>query len=213
MGFRKVGIVKRKTASRRQLFANILIVTDGEQTETNYFAGLRDSFPLDLRRKIKIKIKDRVNTQDLVETALRELREDSAFREAWIVLDRDDRKEDFDAIIAKAKKHGIHVGWSNPCIEIFFHAYYGKMPHNDVSKKCIADFGRDFQKFAGKEYKKNDANIYKELLDSGNESSALALSTKTLEASKTNATAKKPSCYCPASTLHELVGNVVKYRD
>ena len=53
MDFRKAGRNKRKIDSRRQLFENILIVTDGEQTETNYFTGLRDSFPFGFEKENK----------------------------------------------------------------------------------------------------------------------------------------------------------------
>ena len=133
MAFGKAGKVKRQTGVRAELFENILIVTDGEQTETNYFQGLRDSFPNELRRKIRIKIINRIDTEDLIQVALKEAREDATFRETWIVFDRDDRPNDFDSIIGKAKKNDIRVGWSNPCIEIFFHAYFGRMPNNYVS--------------------------------------------------------------------------------
>lgn len=160
MAFGKADRSKRKIGTRRQLFENLLIVTDGEQTETNFFKGLRDSFPEDLRKKISIKVIDKVDTQDLIEVTLRTLREEPTLREPWIVFDRDDRIQDFDSIILKAKKAGIHVGWSNPCIEVFFHAYYGKMPNNEISKRCIAEFAKDFQKATGKEYEKNIAEIY-----------------------------------------------------
>ncbi len=212
MAFGKAGKSKRRANSRRELFENILIVTDGEATETNYFSGLRDSFPVELRRKIRIRIVPEVNTQDLVETTLAELRKDPAVREAWIVFDRDNRPEDFDTVISKAKRNGINVGWSNPCIEIFFHAYYGKMPRNEVPQQCISAFGRDFERKTGKEYEKNDEDIYEELRETGDEEGALALSKATLETSSKNAESKRPSKYCPASTLHELVGKAVKFR-
>ena len=48
------------------------------------------------------------------------------------------------------------MAWSNPCIEIFFHAYYGRMPNNTDAKQCISAFSTDFQKATKKEYSKND---------------------------------------------------------
>ena len=104
MAFRRAGKTKRRVGFRPQLFENILIVTDGEQTETNYFEGLKNSFPEELRRKIRIKVINQIDTEDLISVAMKEAREDATFREIWIVFDRDDRPNDFDTIIAKAEK-------------------------------------------------------------------------------------------------------------
>ena len=142
MAFRRAGKTKRRVGFRPQLFENILIVTDGEQTETNYFEGLKNSFPEELRRKIRIKDISQIDTEDLISVAMKEAREDATFREIWIVFDRDDRPNDFDTIIAKAEKNGIKIGWSNPCIEIFFHAYYGFMPNNYVAKNASRNSAR-----------------------------------------------------------------------
>ena len=212
MSIGKAGKNKRRIGVRRQLFENLLIVTDGDETETNFFNGLRSSFEPELQKKISIKVVGKINTQDLIETALRLLREDATIREPWIVFDCDNRPEDFDMIISKATAKGIHVAWSNPCIEIFFHAYYGKMPNNEEAIKCIEAFKRDFKRITGKEYKKNDSSIYTILLTTGDEDKALVLSLKTLISSIKKSDVKKPSNYCPASTLHELVGKVVKHR-
>lgn len=212
MAFGKAGRSKRKTGVRQPLFENVLIVTDGEETEINYFNGLKSSFPEELRRKIRIKIINKINTQELIDVTLKILREDPTFREAWIIFDRDDREKDFDLIISKAKKNGIFPGWSNPCIEVFFHAYFGKMPNHHTSSQCIADFARDFKKHTNKEYKKNDTNIYGLLSSTGNEAEALEISKNTLQSSIKNAGIKKPSEYCPASSLHLLVAKITKHR-
>lgn len=39
MGLGRAGGNPRKQGCRRELFENILIVTDGEKTETNYYQG------------------------------------------------------------------------------------------------------------------------------------------------------------------------------
>ena len=75
---------KRRIGVRRQLFENLLIVTDGDETETNFFNGLRSSFEPELQKKINIKIVGKINTQDLIETTLRLLRENATIREPWI---------------------------------------------------------------------------------------------------------------------------------
>lgn len=212
MGLGRAGGNPRKQGCRRELFENILIVTDGEKTETNYFQGLKNSFPEAVRNKISIKILDKLNTQELVGRALKAQREDPREREIWIVFDKDNRPDDFDNIISSAKKHGINVAWSNPCIEIFFHAYYGRMPNNADAKQCISAFSTDFQKATKKEYTKNDKDIYSLLCHSGDEKRALELSKNKLEQSMNQAKIKKPSSYCPGSTLHNIVSKITSHR-
>lgn len=69
-----------------------LIVTDTEETEKNYFEGLRDSIPA-----------------ELVERALELANKEPQYRIPWIVFDRDQVK-DFDDIIQAAEKSGVGAG-------------------------------------------------------------------------------------------------------
>lgn len=144
--------------------------------------------------------------------ALKERREDSRNREDWIVFDKDNHPNDFDKVISSAQKNQIHIGWSDPCIEIFFHAYYGKMPNDANPQTCISSFSNDYKEATKKEYLKNEKLIYSFLLKTGDEENALKISERTLNVSKESALKKKPSAYCPGSILHELVGKVVKHR-
>ena len=100
---------------RSELLGYYLIVTDAEETEKNYFTGLRDSLPSDVRPKIRLKIISRVKTDKLVEVVENERAQIAQYTDAWIVLDRD-KVVPFDNIIEQAEKRDIHVGWSNPCI-------------------------------------------------------------------------------------------------
>ena len=88
------------------------------------------------------------------------------------------------------------------------------MPKKPISKGFIRSpvQTKVFKRITGKEYKKNDSSIYTILLTTGDEDKALVLSLKTLISSIKKSDVKKPSNYCPASTLHELVGKVVKHR-
>ncbi|RKW57394.1 MAG: RloB domain-containing protein, partial [Lachnospiraceae bacterium] len=102
-----------------------LIVTDTEETEKNYFEGLRDSIPKELKNRLIIKV-EKAKTVDLVEKALEFVSKDSQMRMPWIVFDRDEVK-DFDKIIQDAERSGVMAGWSNPCFEIWMYAYFGEM--------------------------------------------------------------------------------------
>lgn len=84
------------------------------------------------------------------------------YGEIWIVFDRDEVK-DFDRIIISAEKHDIHVGWTNPCIEEWFFAYFGKMPVCSGSVNCCSEFEKGYQKKTNCKYSKNDKSIYEKL--------------------------------------------------
>ena len=89
-----------------------LIVTDTEETEKNYFEGLRDSIPAELKDRLVIKV-EKAKTVELVERALELANKEPQYRIPWIVFDRDQVK-DFDNIIQAAEKSGVGAGWSNP---------------------------------------------------------------------------------------------------
>ena len=86
-----------------------LIVTDTEETEKNYFEGLRDSIPMELKDRLVIKV-EKARTVELVRKALEMTGQESQYRIPWIVFDRDQVK-DFDEIIQTAEKSGVGAGW------------------------------------------------------------------------------------------------------
>ena len=66
-------------------------------------------------------------TQNMIQRCMELTAYEAQYRIPWIVFDRDE-VVDFDKIIRDAKKAGIHVGWSNPCFEIWMYTYFGSMP-------------------------------------------------------------------------------------
>lgn len=182
-----------------------LIVTDTEETEKNYFEGLRDSIPKELKNRLIIKV-EKAKTVDLVEKALEFVSKDSQMRMPWIVFDRDEVK-DFDKIIQDAEKSGVMAGWSNPCFEIWMYAYFGEMPAIEKSVKCCEKFADKFEKCTKKKYLKNDRRIYHKLLEYGDEKTTIQIAKKNYNICVKN-TNKKPSDMYPASTVHMLVEEI-----
>ena len=187
-------------------FGYYLIVTDTNETEKNYFEGLRDLIPVELKDHLVIKV-EKARTDELVERALKLARQDSQYRIPWIVFDRDEVK-DFDRIIQAAEKNNVGTGWSNPCFEIWLYAYLGEMPSVVESNVCCDRFAEKFEKITGQKYYKNDKKIYKKLLQSGDEESAIRLAERYyrqhLEDGK-----KKPSEMLPASKVYQLVEEIL----
>ncbi len=210
---------KRKDRNRRvgvriPELGYYLIVTDTQETEKNYFEGLRDSIPSDLKEHLVIKV-EKAKTVDLVQKALELIERESQYRIPWIVLDRDQVK-DFDKIIQTAEKNSVRVEWSNPCFEIWMYAYFGEMPTIMESYICCERFAEKFEKVTRQKYLKNDKNIYQKLISHGDEEKAIQLAERYLKIYVKNG-ASKPSEMWPASTVQLLVkeiqGKVKKFHD
>ena len=182
-----------------------LIVTDTEETEKNYFEGLRDSIPVELKDHLVIKV-ERAKTAELVKRAMELNDAESQYRIPWIVFDRDQVK-DFDEIIRLAEGNDINAGWSNPCFEIWMFAYFGEMPAIKESYICCERFAEKFEKVTRQKYSKNDRDIYRKLVQNGDEEKAIQIAKrcykKCMEDGKI-----KPSEMWPASIVQQLVKEI-----
>ncbi len=204
----------RKVGVRVPELGYYLIVTDTKETEKNFFEGLRDSIPPELKDRLVIKV-EKAKTIELVEKALELAGKETQYRMPWIVFDRDQVK-DFDEIIKVAKENGVGQGWSNPCFEIWLYAYFGEMPVIIDSVTCCDRFADKFEKITRQKYSKNDKDIYQKLKRHGNEEKAILLAEKSLQKCVEDGK-RKPSEMCPASMVQRLVGEIQgkigKYHD
>jgi hypothetical protein len=180
------------------------IVTDAKETEQNYFYGLRNSMPKEMQQKLVIKVvKD--STVNLVERAKTQASLQPQYGEMWIIFDRDQVKN-FDEIIRQAEKENISVAWSNPCIEIWFSAYFDDMFSCNDSVSCCNTFSTIFERKTKQKYYKSDVKIYDKLCKYGNERQAIFISKKKLkEQSDLN---NMPSKMYPTTTVHLLVEEI-----
>lgn len=181
------------------------IVTDTKETEQNYMFGVRDSIPKHLQGKLVIKVIKK-NTKDLVEEARELASLQPQYGEPWIIFDRDQVK-DFDSIIAHADDCGIHVGWTNPCIEEWFSAYFGTMPTYGNSVACCDGFATTFECITGQKYVKSDPDIYKKLNRFGDEKRAIKIAKQKHKAHLRDEK-KIPSEMSPCTTVHLLVEEI-----
>ena len=196
---------KRSEFSKRSFnLGYYVIVTDTDATEKKYLEGLRNSLPESMQNHIAFKFY-KSKTEDLIQTC-EEANMDAQYRQPWIVFDRD-RVPNFDEIIKNAEIKGIRVGWSNPCIEIWFDCYFGKMHPYLESTQCCSRFSETFLKEVGKEYRKADNHIYELLTKYGDEKNAISIAEKNLNDYQ-KSFVEKPSKMCPATTLHYLIREI-----
>ena len=200
----------RKTRDQRKQFKTpelgyYLIVTDTEATERCFFTGLHQAMPEDVRNRLVIKVIE-TKTRTLIDKCMELMAYDAQYRIPWIVFDRD-QVQGFDDIIAEAVNKGIHVGWSNPCFEIWMYAYFGSMPAIQDSWACCSDFVRVYENKTGQKYSKADEQMYGKLSKAGDEEKAIQIAQykreQCIREGKT-----KPLEMCPCTTVHELVGEI-----
>lgn len=190
---------------RRPDLGYYFIVTDTKETEKNYLYGLHDALPEQYKDRIVIKV-EKVLTKEMVNYCIEQKDLNPQYRDPWIVFDRD-RVPDFDSIIAEAHAHNINVGWSNPCIETWFSAYFRSLLPAQDSVKCCKDFAKLFQEKTGHDYAKSDKTIYDLLNEYGDEEKAIDRADNRLNEHKNNGKTK-PSEMCPCTTLQNLVSEI-----
>lgn len=198
---------EQRTIRRVPEMGYYLVVTDTEATERCFFSGLHSSLSEETKKKLVIKVVE-TKTQDMIKKCLELTAYDAQYRIPWIVFDRD-QVSNFDQIIKTAKEKGIHVGWSNPCFEIWMFAYFGSMPAIHESWTCCAKFAELYKTKTGQIYTKADKNMYGRLCEFGDEGRAIQIAQQKykqcLREEKTS-----PSQMCPATTVYELVDEIRK---
>lgn len=185
---------------------NYLIITDAKKTEKLYMEGLKESLPKSVRNQLQIKVVTDIATDKLVEKACSLRSKSSVYCDTWIVFDRD-LVPNFDKIIKDAESNEIHVAWSNPCIEMWFFAYFKKTPNFSDSTTCIRKFKNLCRSKMNKyEYHKEDKAIYNKLIQYGDEVQAISYA-KTRYKSLQNIS-RKCSEMVGGTTLYQLVEDI-----
>ena len=174
-----------------------LIVCEGEKTEPNYFKGFRVS-----KRIIDIYgVGD--NTENLVRKAI-EIRDNdgTSYDEVWCVFDRDSFPvQNFNNALSIANRNNIQVAYSNEAFEIWYilHFYY----HDTATSRN--QYKRMVTDRLGFEYKKNDPNIYEQII--GMQENAI-MNAKRLLNSYPN---PNPAIDNPSTKVHLLVSQLKRY--
>lgn len=182
-----------------------LVVTDTEATERCFFIGLHASLPESVKQKLVIKVVE-TKTQNLIQKCREMTAYEAQYRIPWIVFDRD-QVPNFDEIIKEASESDIHVGWSNPCFEIWMFTYFGSMPVINESWTCCSKFGELYEKRTGLKYSKADDDMYQRLTENGDETAAINLAQRKYDQCIRNGYSI-PSQMCPCTTVHELVKEI-----
>jgi len=173
--FKKKGKLEREKKLIKEYSDSLLIVCEGGQTEPNYFKSFQTS-------GVKIKIIGKgKNTTSLVNDAIKEWKKSATegifFERLWCVFDRDDFPQEyynqaFESVITEEERLNhryrsktgrnisIKIAYSNEAFELWFLLHFDY--HTTGYKRH--QYKKLLSKRLNKKYKKNDPNIYNDLL-------------------------------------------------
>lgn len=147
---RKRGGAPRRRVSRAAIRREILAFVEGEETEERYLIDLARRY-----RDRTLLAVDRIHGRpyQLVQEAVarkrgaaREARraEGRAYDEVWCVFDVDDHPNFADAVDL-ARRHGVQLAISNPCIEVWFILHFEEqaafLDVTDAQRRAEAHLG------------------------------------------------------------------------
>ena len=141
----------RKRTRQRAVIQRILILCEG-QTEKVYLLGLKSTLSREKQRGIRIEIENykKSDPRSLIDEASRRKRkaknEGAPYDRIWVVFDHDNLPNRAYAF-HKAKKEGIHIGFSAISIELWF------IYHFEYTTKSFSN-GDQAKAYLGKKYLK-----------------------------------------------------------
>lgn len=157
---------KRNEGTKTVQPGNYLIVTEGTETEVNYFNNIKRILETNFNNSVMVE-KVTMNIQGtarsttvLVKEAIKK-RSLKSYSDVWVVFDRDENS-DFDESISLASREGLHVAWSNECFELWLLLHFQNLEsaigRNDYVSKLTSHFKK--HKINNGEYEKNIKDIF-----------------------------------------------------
>lgn len=147
-----------------------LFVSEGTETEVNYFRGLGEEVERLSGGKIRFRAEGTGrNTLGVVEAVndylgvVDDLKRARAVRygKIFTVFDKDSFKSaDFNVAIELSKARGHIPLWSNESFELWFLLHYTEQEEPIGRNECMQKLGFYFRREHGKAYKKNFRHIY-----------------------------------------------------
>ncbi|HOO56749.1 MAG TPA: RloB family protein [bacterium] len=188
----------RRKGPRREEKPVVLIVCEGEKTETYYFEQARLIYNL---TSVNIKILGKqcdpqpLKIVDYAQTMKSKYeKEDKEIDEVWCVFDRD-QHHGFDEALQLAEKNGFKVALSNPCFELWYLIHYRDQESEIKNKKVIRELKREIPN-----YEKSDRDIFQKTGDKLPDAIKRAKRLRKLNKEK-----QKPATSNPSTSVDKLI--------
>lgn len=205
---------KRSEGTREVQPGNYLIVTEGTETEVNYFENIKRKINERFRSeiivdKITINVEGTArSTMVLVNEAIKK-RSLKNYSDVWVVFDRDDNS-DFDKAISYAKKNGLKVAWSNESFELWLLLHFQDLnvacSRDDYINKLSNYFNK--LKLNNGTYNKNIKDIFD--ITASKVDTAIKRSEKLIDG-YTSDKIVSPNKMNPGTTVQDLVKELIQY--
>jgi hypothetical protein len=169
-----MGRPPHRRRSHRRPKPRVLIACEGNQTEPNYFDGLRREQAVQNRFVVKIVRGDGKTPLEAVEKALAAVeaaeQRGPAFRfdEVWCVLDVEQAGENpqLDEARKLAGENHFRVALSNPAFEVWILSHFERTAAAFIDcDKVIEQLNKHWLREYGREYEKADRDLYRRLRD------------------------------------------------
>ncbi|KAI3344419.1 RloB domain-containing protein [Clostridium botulinum] len=157
---------KRNEGTKTVQPGNYLIVTEGTETEVNYFNNIKRIIEAQFDNNIIVE-KLTLNVQGtarsttvLVKEAIKK-RSLKPYSDVWVVFDKDENI-DFDEAIKLAEKEGLHVAWSNESFELWLLLHFQDLNSAIHRDNYVAKLNTHFKNknLNTSKYNKNISNIF-----------------------------------------------------
>jgi hypothetical protein len=199
----------RRQAPRKEPYDRVLIVCEGEKTETNYFRELCDIQKLSTANIVVMQGEGN-DPVSVVKTAKsrqdRERKQGEKYDRVYCVFDRDEHAN-YREGCQKAEKENFVCALSNPCFEYWLllhfrdsRAPYARSGGRTAAQNCEYDLKKEFPA-----YRKGHQGLFKELLP------RLPVAKK--RAASILKDARRTKEDNPSTRVHELVEYLERLKD
>ena len=190
-----------------------LIVTEGTETEPQYFAAIRDIINRQYRDKIQLDIYgEGDNTLSLLDKAVNRVRNNpNGYKHVWIVYDTDDFPADHitktGEMCARLSTDETlyHAVWSNQCIELWFLLHFEFLQSDLHRKEYWPKLSEGLKSIGQGGYSKGRPDMFWILLPFMD--SAIANAERLAVQNK----GKTPAASAPGTKMHELIKHLRPY--
>ncbi len=190
-----------------------LIVTEGTQTEPEYFKAIKELINQNYHERIQLKICGRgENTVTLFESAKKIAENDpNGYKHVWVVYDKDDfPAEHFNSTVDLCKTHTsrdrtYHAIWSNQCFELWFLLHFDYLQSDICRKEYYPKLNQRLKKLGKGDYEKNRSDMFSILRPYVN--TAISNAKKLYEEMKTYT----PTDASPCTTAFQLLEVLLPY--
>ncbi|MBE6005299.1 MAG: RloB domain-containing protein [Lachnospiraceae bacterium] len=190
-----------------------LIITEGTDTEPNYFSAIADIVNSKYPNKINVTVEGiGDNTLNLLEKARRMvLASPNVIKHVWVVYDTDDfPPEHINKTAEYCEQYTdveteYHAIWSNQCIELWFLLHFG-LYHSDIHRKEYwPKLSEWLIKYGYGKYSKNRSDMFEILRP--------YMKTAIINATRLEEynIGKVPSASAPGTRVHVLIKHLQEY--